>query len=58
MIISSQGIGHFTEGLNNQDFGLETSRMVMVLDGCSEAKYSEVGTRLFGQLFLKKEEGR
>ena len=56
MIITSQGIGHFTEGLNNQDFGLETSRMLMVLDGCSGAKYSEVGTRLFGQLFLKKEE--
>ena len=55
MIISSQGFGHFTEGLNNQDFGLETSQMLLVLDGCSGAKYSEVGTRLFAQLFAKKE---
>lgn len=56
MIISSQGFGHFTQGLNNQDFGIETPRMLLVLDGCSEAKYSEVGTRLFAQLFLRKEE--
>lgn len=56
MIINSQGFGHFTDGLNNQDFGLETSRMAIVLDGCSGAKYAEVGTRFFAQLFSKKEE--
>ena len=56
MIISSQGFGHFAQGLNNQDFGGETSRMLLVVDGCSGAKYSEVGTRLFTQLFLRKEE--
>ena len=57
MIISSQGFGHFTqEGLNNQDYGIETPRMLLVLDGCSGAKYSEVGTRLFAQLFIRKEE--
>jgi len=56
MLITSQGFGHFTKGLNNQDFGIETLRMVLVLDGCSEAKYSEIGTRLFAQLFLEKEE--
>lgn len=56
MIITSQGFGHFTQGLNNQDFGIETSRMLLILDGCSEAKYSEVGTRLFAQLFSRKEE--
>ena len=56
MIITSQGFGHFTQGLNNQDFGIETSRMLLVLDGCSGAKYSEVGTRLFAQLFSRKEE--
>lgn len=55
MIITSQGFGHFTQGLNNQDFGIETSRMLLILDGCSEAKYSEVGTRLFAQLFSKLE---
>ena len=56
MIISSQGFGHYTHGLNNQDFGIETSRMLLILDGCSGAKYSEVGTRLFAQLLSRKEE--
>ena len=56
MIISSQGFGHFTDGMNNQDFGIERPRMSIVLDGCSGAKYSEVGTRLFTQIFMKKEE--
>lgn len=56
MIINSQGFGHFTDGVNNQDFGIETPRMLLVLDGCSGAKYSEIGTRLFTQLFLKKED--
>ena len=56
MIITSQGFGHFTEGLNNQDFGIETSKMLLVLDGCSGAKYSEVGTRLFAQLFSKRKD--
>lgn len=56
MIISSQGFGHFTQGLNNQDFALESPRMLLVLDGCSGAKYSEIGTRLFAQLFSRKEE--
>ena len=56
MIITSQGFGHFTQGFNNQDFGIETSRMLLILDGCSGAKYSEVGTRLFAQLFSRKED--
>lgn len=56
MIITSQGFGHFTDGLNNQDYGIETPRMLLVLDGCSGGKYSEIGTRLFAQLFSRKEE--
>lgn len=56
MIITSQGFGHFTQGINNQDFGIETSRMLLIFDGCSDAKYSEIGTRLFAQLFSRKEE--
>ena len=56
MIITSQGFGHFTHGLNNQDFGIETERMVLILDGCSGAKFSEIGTRLFAQLYSRKEE--
>ena len=55
MIISSQGFGHFTDGINNQDFGIDSPRMLLVLDGCSGAKYSEVGTRLFAQLFSRRE---
>ena len=56
MIITSQGFGHFTEGLNNQDFGMESKRCILILDGCSGAKYSEVGTRLFAQLLSRKED--
>lgn len=56
MIITSQGLGHFTSGINNQDFGFEMPHLLLVLDGCSEAKYSEIGTRLFVQLFSRKEE--
>lgn len=55
MIISFQGFGHFTDGINNQDFGIGSPRMLLILDGCSGARYSEVGTRLFAQLFSKKE---
>lgn len=56
MIITSQGFGHFKNGMNNQDFGIETPRMLLILDGCSGCKYPEVGTRLFSQLFSRKEE--
>jgi len=56
MIITSQGFGHFTQGKNNQDFGWETPWMLLILDGCSGSKYSEVGTRLFAQLFSRKKE--
>lgn len=55
MIISSQGIGHFDQGLNNQDFGCDTSRMLLISDGCSGAEVSEVGSILFPQLFSQKE---
>lgn len=56
MIVNSQGFGHFLQNINNQDFAYETPRMLLVLDGCSGAKYSEIGTRLFTQLFTRKEE--
>lgn len=56
MLYSTQGFGHFENGLNNQDFGIELPRTLLVLDGCSAAKYSEIGTRLFAQLFSRKEE--
>ncbi len=58
MIITSQGFGHFTHGINNQDFGMENDNkdMLLILDGCSQATYAESGTRLFAQLFSRKEE--
>lgn len=58
MILTSQGFGHFTQGINNQDFGIESKnkKMLLVLDGCSAANYAESGTRLFGQLFSRKED--
>ena len=56
MLINSQGFEHFLQHVNNQDFFYETPRMLLVLDGCSGGKYSEVGTRLFTQLFSRKEE--
>lgn len=56
MIVNSQGFGHFTQNINNQDFAYETPRMLLILDGCSGAKYSEVGVKLFTQLFSRKEE--
>jgi hypothetical protein len=56
MIVNFQGFGHYLRCINNQDFALETPRMLLVLDGCSGAKHSEVGTKLFEQLFSRKEE--
>ncbi len=51
MVINLQGLWHYDEGKNNQDFVIKEKNMVLVLDGCSESNYSEVGTRLFGQYF-------
>lgn len=56
MIISFQGIGHYTKGINNQDFGIETPNMLLILDGCSDCRFSEIGTRLFAQFFSRKED--
>lgn len=53
MKISLQGFDHFSkEDKNNQDFCISTSKFIAVFDGCSQSKYSELGNRLFGQLFL------
>lgn len=51
MEINRQGHGHYVNGINNQDFFYKEENLRMVLDGCSDAKYSEIGTRLFSQLF-------
>lgn len=51
MKINKQGIGHYQDGVNNQDFFYEKENLKMVLDGCSAGAYTEIGTRLFVQLF-------
>lgn len=51
MIVSLQGFGHFTNGINNQDSALETRKMLLVADGCSSGEFSELGTKRFTQLF-------
>ena len=51
MQICRQGNGHYLDGLNNQDFFFEEGNLKMITDGCSEGKFSEVGTRLFAQAF-------
>lgn len=56
MIISKQGSGHFANGLNNQDFYHETSRMCLIVDGCSGAQHAEVGSKLFVQLLTRMED--
>lgn len=49
--ICRQGNGHYLNGTNNQDFCYTEKNLKMITDGCSQGKYSEVGTRLFLQMF-------
>ena len=51
MQICRQGNGHYLDGLNNQDFFFEEGPLKLITDGCSSGRFSEVGTRLFCQLF-------
>lgn len=51
MRICKQGNGHYVNDINNQDFYYADQNLKMVMDGCSEGKFSEVGTRLFAQFF-------
>ena len=51
MQICKQGNGHYLNGLNNQDFYYAEKNLKMIMDGCSDGKFSEVGTRLFYQFF-------
>ena len=51
MQICRQGNGHYLNGINNQDFYYMEKNLKLLMDGCSEGKFSEVGTRLFYQYF-------
>lgn len=53
MKVCRQGQGHFIDGLNNQDYYYMENNIKIITDGCSEGKFSEVGTRLFAQYFSK-----
>jgi len=55
MQICKQGNGHYLNGINNQDFCYAEKNLKLLMDGCSEGKFSEVGTRLFYQFFSKLE---
>ena len=47
MQICKQGNGHYLNGINNQDFYYVEKNLKLLMDGCSEGEFSEVGTRLF-----------
>jgi len=49
--LSKQGSEHAFADMNNQDFAFKLANLKMVLDGCGTCAFSEVGTRLFAQLF-------
>ena len=51
MQICRQGNGHYIDGINNQDFCYMERNLKLLTDGCSEGRFSEVGTRLFHQYF-------
>lgn len=52
--VSKIGSDHIFAKMNNQDFCFPLLNMKIVMDGCGSGKHSEVGTRLFGQLFARK----
>lgn len=54
MFINKIGYEHSEYGTNCQDFGIETDRIKYIVDGCSEGKHSEVGSKLFCHLLSKE----
>lgn len=52
--VSKMGIDHDFANKNNQDFAFQVLNMKVVMDGCGSGKHSEIGTKLFGQLFARK----
>lgn len=47
MFINKIGMEHLETGMNCQDYGFAKDEILMVCDGCSEGKHSEVGAKLF-----------
>lgn len=54
IIVNKLGIDHYEEERNNQDFCISLPNLKIVLDGCGSERFSEIGTRLFAQLFVEK----
>lgn len=54
IIVCKMGSDHKFANMNNHDFAFNLLNMKIVTDGCGSGKHSEVGTRLFGQLFARK----
>lgn len=52
--VCKMGSDHNFANMNNQDFAFYLPNMKIVLDGCGSEDHSEVGTKLFGQLFARK----
>lgn len=52
--ISKMGSDHNFKNMNNQDFAFNLLNMKIVMDGCGSGKHSEVGVRIFAQLFARK----
>lgn len=52
--VCKMGSNHNFANMNNHDFAFNLLNMKIVMDGCGSGKHSEVGTRLFGQLFARK----
>ncbi len=54
LCVCKMGSDHTFANMNNHDFAFNLLNMKVVMDGCGSGKHSEVGTRLFGQLFARK----
>lgn len=52
--VCKMGSDHNFANMNNHDFAFNLLNMKIVMDGCGSGKHSEVGTRLFGQLFARR----
>lgn len=54
IVVSKTGSDHTFADKNNHDYAFNLLNMKVVLDGCGEGKHSEVGTRVFSQLFARR----
>lgn len=52
--ISKMGNDHTFANKNNHDFAFNMLNMKIVMDGCGSGNHSEIGPRIFAQLFARK----